>query len=108
MGIPHPTVFVLELKIAFHLQISSVWVNKNKKLGGGGGVVLDVFSFAKMPSLALDHCFLLCVLRSGDDKDEIVKEWKTKSRGGEGGQISLLRILCFNTCCLCFVYLIVW
>ena len=54
----------------------------------GGEVVLDVFSFAKMPSLALDHCFLLCVLRSGDDKDEIVKEWKTKSRGGEGGQIS--------------------
>ena len=37
VGIPHPTVFVLELKIAFHLQISSVWVNKSKKSGGGGG-----------------------------------------------------------------------
>lgn len=64
---------------------------KGLKMGWGGewvGVVSDVFLFfAKMPSQAHDHCFLLCALRSGDDKDEIVKEWKTKSRGGDGGQI---------------------
>ena len=52
---------------------------------GGFGAGFRHVQFFPIPSQAYDDFVLFCVLRSTDDKDEIVKEWKTKSRGGEGG-----------------------
>lgn len=59
---------------------------QSKKTKGVG--FLEMFSLDK----AYDDFVPFSLLRSGDDRDEIVKEWKTRSRGGEGG-LSLYYLL---------------